>query len=79
MHQTIGALPLWLNEGLAEFYSHARLETEKVLIGTPAPYHLAALQENTPLPLETLVSVDYASEYYTESNRTTIFYAQSGR
>ncbi len=77
VHQTMGALPLWLNEGLAEFYSHARLETETILLGMPASYHLAALQEQVPLPLETLLAVDHGSKYYTESNRATIFYAQS--
>ena len=77
VHQTMGALPLWLNEGLAEFYSHARLETEKILLGMPAPYHLAALQENAPLPLQTLLSVEHESKYYNESDRATIFYAQS--
>ena len=77
VHQTMGLLPLWLNEGLAEFYSHALLETDKIYLGTPAPYHLAALEERTPLPLETLLTVDHDSAHYTEGNRATIFYAQS--
>lgn len=76
-HQTMGMLPLWLNEGLAELYSHAQLDTDKILLGTPAVYHLAALQDKTPLPLATLLTVTHDSPHYTEGNRATIFYAQS--
>ena len=77
VRQTIGVVPIWLNEGLAEMYSQARLDTDDVLLGMPANYHLAALQERTLLPLETLLAVDDDSPYYTEDNRATVFYAQS--
>ncbi len=77
VRQTIGTLPLWLNEGLAELFGNSRLDTDTVLIGMPAPYHLHALQQNSPLPLAQLLSVDRNSQYYTEANRSTIFYAQS--
>lgn len=77
VRQTIGVVPNWLNEGRAEMYSQARLETDEVLLGMPANYHLAALQERSLLPLETLLAVDNDSPYYTEDNRATVFYAQS--
>ena len=77
VRQTIGVVPVWLNEGLAEMYSQARLDTDDVLLGMPANYHLAALEERTLLPLATLLAVDHESPYYTEDNRATTFYAQS--
>jgi len=77
VHQTIGAAPVWLNEGLAEMYSQARLDTDDVLLGMPADYHLAALQERSLLSLERLLAVDHGSPEYTEDNRATTFYAQS--
>jgi tetratricopeptide (TPR) repeat protein len=77
VHRTFGSLPLWLNEGLAELYSHARLDTDKVLLGMPANYHLMALQEFSLMPVANLLTVDADSAYYTEDNRATIFYAQS--
>ena len=77
VRQSIGAAPLWLNEGIAELYGHARLDSDKIFVGVPAPYHLAILQDQTPLPLETLLAVDRSSPHYNESHRVSIFYAQS--
>jgi tetratricopeptide (TPR) repeat protein len=58
-------------------YSHARLDTDRILLGTPANYHLMALRELTLLPIDTLLTVDAESPHYTENNRATAFYAQS--
>lgn len=77
VRQTIGVIPTWLNEGLAEMYSQARLDTDDVLLGMPSGYHLEALQERALLPLATLLAVDESSPHYTEDNRATTFYAQS--
>lgn len=77
VRQTIGVVPIWLNEGLAEMYSQARLDTDDVLLGMPSNEHLAALQERSLLPLAALLAVDQQSPYYTEDNRATVFYAQS--
>lgn len=77
VHQTIGRLPVWLNEGLADFYAESRLETDSVLVGMPASTSLALLQERSLLPIDTLVAVDQSSPHYTEDNRATVFYAQS--
>lgn len=35
--QTLGAMPPWLNEGLAQFYSTLRLEDGKLILGDPLP------------------------------------------
>jgi hypothetical protein len=51
-------LPVWLNEGLAEFYStFQRVGDREALIGRPVPGHLEQLNVPTLLPLEDLINV----------------------
>lgn len=71
------SMPLWLNEGLAEFYATSTPESGRMLVGRAAPWNLRLLQQNSLLPLETLLRADAASPLYNETNRATIFYAQS--
>ena len=70
-------LPLWLNEGLAEYYGTCSVEKERVLVGRAAPWNLQLLQERAPLPIEMLLAADAASPLYNERDRSTIFYGQS--
>lgn len=55
-----GALPLWLNEGLASYYERSALENGDWLPGGPHPAHLAMLREATArhqlIPLERLLA-----------------------
>ncbi|HEX8748149.1 MAG TPA: tetratricopeptide repeat protein [Pyrinomonadaceae bacterium] len=71
--------PLWLNEGLAEFYSTFETadDDQKVVIGRPIVWHLEALQQARHLPLKTLLAVDRKSPHYNESSKAGVFYAQS--
>ncbi|HEX8494347.1 MAG TPA: tetratricopeptide repeat protein [Pyrinomonadaceae bacterium] len=71
--------PLWLNEGLAEFYSTFTPEQDpqKVRLGDPIPNHILALRNNRLLPLKTLLTVDRKSPHYNESSKAGIFYAES--
>ena len=51
-------MPLWLNEGLAEFYSTFELVGDReALLGRPVPGHLEQLNQRTLLPLEELLNV----------------------
>ena len=50
------ALPLWLEEGLAEYYSTLRVERDLLVAGEPIPEHLAWLQKNGVPPLAGLLS-----------------------
>jgi tetratricopeptide (TPR) repeat protein len=77
MHLNFSHLPLWLDEGLAEYLGSASLGDKKSRIGTVDPGYLYVLQSNSVLPLETLLAVDHSSPYYNESNRASIFYAES--
>jgi Tfp pilus assembly protein PilF len=70
-------LPLWLNEGLAEFYQNTDIREKDVALGQPSPGNLVLLRENRLLPLATLFTVDASSPYYHEENKGSIFYAES--
>jgi tetratricopeptide (TPR) repeat protein len=70
-------LPLWLNEGLAQFYENTDIHEKDVALGQPSPGNLELLRENRLLPLATLFAVDTNSPYYHEENKGSIFYAES--
>jgi tetratricopeptide (TPR) repeat protein len=70
--------PLWLNEGLAEYYSTFKIsDDQKVEIGIEPGNHLLFLSRNAMLPLQTLLAVDHNSPYYNEKSKKSVFYAQS--
>jgi len=70
-------LPLWMVEGLAEFYGNIRIESNRVFVGAPSDSNLEVLRGTPPLPLSTLFAVNASSPYYHEENKTSIFYAES--
>lgn len=70
-------LPLWLNEGLAEFYQNTDIHEKDALMGEPSQENILWLRQNRLLPLPVLFAVDARSPYYHEENRGSIFYAES--
>ena len=78
VNNTIEGMPVWFNEGLAEYYSTFTItDDQKIELGDPIGSHVLLLRENKMLPLRTLFHVDYKSPYYNERNKQSIFYAQS--
>jgi Flp pilus assembly protein TadD len=77
LHLNFAALPLWLDEGLAEFYGNSRLGEKESQVGRIDQAHLYILGQNKPLPIETLLNVAQGSPYYSEANRASVFYAES--
>lgn len=63
-------IPLWLNEGWAEFYGYTRFEPHRVYLGAPTLRH-NALRSATPMPIQTLISINAIKD---DEER---FYAQS--
>jgi tetratricopeptide (TPR) repeat protein len=72
------SIPVWLNEGLAEYYSTYRLESGgmRAHIGRPIAHHVELLRERF-MPLSQLIAVDTASALYDEGERRSIFYAEA--
>ena len=70
-------LPIWLNEGLAEFYQNTDIRDKDVLLGQPSGDDIYYLRDNRLLPLTTLFKVDYTSPYYHDEQKGSVFYAES--
>lgn len=81
LHYVMGAsykkLPVWLSEGMAEFYSTFHATDQNAEIGRALKDHLRTLRENNMIPLSQLFAVTYDSRDYNEDYRQGIFYAQS--
>ena len=73
----VRSLPLWMSEGLAEFYSYSTIRDNQISLGRPAPYLIRTLREGKRLPLEELFRVSHDSPHYTEEAKAPMFYAQS--
>jgi len=70
-------MPLWLNEGLAEFYQNTVIEDKAVHLGKPSEYDIEYLRENKLIPLSTLFAVDHDSPYYHDEQKGSVFYSES--
>jgi Flp pilus assembly protein TadD len=71
------SLPLWLNEGLADFYSTFEVSGRRVTLGGPVDGRLSILRSHTVLPLESLFQVSPGSSYYSDPELMAVFYSES--
>jgi tetratricopeptide (TPR) repeat protein len=70
-------LPVWVSEGLAEFYGNTLIGDSEVGMGRPDPELIAELRQGGLMPLDALFKVDHNSPYYNEQNKISAFYAES--
>jgi len=78
VNNTSGNVPLWFNEGLAEYYSTFSItDDQKIELGKPISNHVYLLRQSKMLPLRTLFQVDQHSPYYNERDKQSVFYAES--
>lgn len=70
-------LPLWMSEGLAEFWSRVRFFGKEVRLGGISDVHLQNLRRYGAIPLPELLAADHHSPHYKEREKTSVFYAQS--
>ncbi|MDX2042631.1 MAG: DUF1570 domain-containing protein [Acidobacteriota bacterium] len=73
------ALPVWLSEGLAEYFSTFAVTDggKQIVIGRAIPAHLRRLREDKWLSMQSLLIADHDSQFYQELDKKTVFYAQS--
>jgi Tfp pilus assembly protein PilF len=76
LHINFRWLPLWLDEGFAEFYGNSRFEQNKTLIGAPTTLY-GDLQRQALIPIDTLLTVTQRSPYYHDQNKVQLFYAEA--
>ena len=77
MRLNVHSLPVWLNEGLAEFYGNTHIGEHETEVGRVSPGQISILQRSTLIPITQLMGADARSPFYNERNQATIFYAES--
>lgn len=77
MNLNFRGLPVWLSEGLAEYFGNSTIRDNEVNIGKISAYHLQVLRQSRLIPIEALLLADSQSPYYHEENRVSVFYAES--
>jgi tetratricopeptide (TPR) repeat protein len=70
-------MPLWLNEGVAEFFQNTEIRDKDVIIGEASADDILYLRQQRIIPLPVLFKVDVNSPYYHEENKGSVFYAES--
>jgi hypothetical protein len=80
-HVILGAsglkLPLWLKEGLAEFFATLHITEHATELGGALPGRLQTLQKRTWMPLAQLMSLSDDSQRRQERGDADLFYAES--
>lgn len=77
LHAAIPRVPLWLDEGLAQYSSSLRVDDADARVGEPLPELVAWLRGHDLIPLEQLFAMDGASPDYHAGERRETFYAES--
>src|SRR5262249_11740068 len=69
----------WISEGLAEYFSSFEVMEggKKGRLGGAIASHARLLRERPLIPLETLLAVDQDSPFYIETDKKSLFYAES--
>jgi tetratricopeptide (TPR) repeat protein len=70
--------PIWFNEGIAEYYSTLEVTdgNKRITLGKPITNHVLLLRQQF-IHLEDLLRVTHDSPAYNESDKSSIFYAES--
>lgn len=77
LKDNVPGVPLWLNEGLAEFYGTMQFSGGEAVLGAPLNHYIRLLRQQELLPLATLFSIGTNSPHYNEQDKSGIFYGQS--
>ena len=70
-------MPLWLNEGIAEFFQNTEFMDKTVRLGKPSTQDILYLRQQSLIPLAVLFKVDTSSPYYHQEEKGSVFYAES--
>jgi tetratricopeptide (TPR) repeat protein len=76
-HATFPDLPVWLDEGVSEFWATAIAADDAVEVGRPAPQNLRVLRTRHPwIPLDQLLAMERIPDAGNK-DKLSLFYAQS--
>lgn len=77
LHTNLDQAPLWLDEGLAEFYSTMAIDGDKVILGKHSRENMEILTRFSLLPMSRLLQVERDSPEYRKGDDRYRFYATS--
>lgn len=69
--------PLWMQEGLAEYYSTFRIDGKFSYAGEAIKEHLAILRSRSWIPCAELMQMNTDAPAYRETDKNHLYYAQS--
>jgi tetratricopeptide (TPR) repeat protein len=70
-------MPIWLNEGIAQFFQNTKIDGKEVRLGQASVDEIFYLRDRALIPLNVLLAVDKDSPYYHEEGKGSTFYAES--
>jgi TonB family protein len=73
----LASKPIWLNEGLSEYFATADIRDDEVSLGAVPPDRLQRLRTGALIPLKEFFTVDTFSPYYNEADKAGMFYSES--
>jgi tetratricopeptide (TPR) repeat protein len=76
LHLNFTRLPVWLDEGLAEFFANTESRSNEMFVGAPSP-RIQLLRARSLYPLPTILSATQSSPYYRDEDKIGMFYAES--
>ncbi|HLY17004.1 MAG TPA: tetratricopeptide repeat protein [Bryobacteraceae bacterium] len=71
------AVPVWFNEGLAEFYSNLKPLAGKIQVGDIIMPHYMLLRQSKWIDLRDLLAAEHGSPLYNAKSHAGLFYAES--
>jgi tetratricopeptide (TPR) repeat protein len=69
--------PLWLEEGIAEYFSNATIRSHSISAGEPISNHISVLRQRAHIPLAALFKAVRESDIYNGGIAQSTFYAES--
>ena len=76
LHANTLWLPIWLDEGMAEFYAYTRFQGDRIYVGAPSQ-RMGQLLNHVLLPVSTMLEINRRSPYYHDQDKVQLFYAES--
>jgi tetratricopeptide (TPR) repeat protein len=75
LHANVHWLPMWLDEGLAEFYAYTRFEGDKTYVGAPSVRY-NHLKSEVPIPAAEMLTMTQG-KLGRDDRRNDLFYGES--
>jgi tetratricopeptide (TPR) repeat protein len=77
LHRNLHDIPIWLDEGLSDYYSTLKIDKNEIVIGRADRDYLGLLREVSLLPLEKMLSTQATVKLFKDERDRARFYAQS--